>query len=136
MFESITEGLSGALQKLTSRGRITEKDVDEGLREVRRALLEADVNLGVVKGFTERIRERSLGADRIKSVEGGQQVVKIVLAEHRHLLGPVDHRFYINPKGPTVIMMVGLKGCGKTTSCGKLAPVSYTHLTLPTILLV
>ncbi len=123
MFESITQSLTSALKKLTGRGRLTESNIDEGLREVRKALLEADVNFKVVKDFVERVKARAVGQDIIRSINPGQQVVKIVHDELVKLMGEADPSIKRNakPTEPTVIMMCGLQGSGKTTTCGKLA---------------
>jgi signal recognition particle subunit SRP54 len=121
LFEAISESLQGVFRKLGLRGRLTEKNIAEGLREVRKALLSADVNYKVAKDFIARIQEKAVGQDVIKSVRPEQQVVKVVYDELVALMGPTDTTVNQNPKGPTVIMMVGLQGGGKTTSCGKLA---------------
>ncbi|GIW70891.1 MAG: signal recognition particle protein [Planctomycetota bacterium] len=122
MFESITEGLSSALDKLR-RKRLTEANIDEGLREVRQALLAADVNVRVVKDFIARVKERAVGQERIRGIQPGQQIVKIVHDELVRLMGESDTAIRRNPRSgaPTVIMMCGLQGSGKTTTCGKLA---------------
>src|SRR5438874_44048 len=123
MFESITDGLTNALRKITGRGRLTEDNIDEGLREVRKALLEADVNFKVVKDFIDRVKAQAIGQDVIRSIQPGQQIVKIVHDELIALMGAGDSTIARNPKQgePTVIMMCGLQGSGKTTTCGKLA---------------
>ncbi len=121
MFETITETLTGALGRLTSRGRLTPDNIDEGLREVRQALLQADVAIPVVKHFIERVKQKSVGDKVIQGVDPSQQIVKVVHDELVELMGPIDTRLKENPAGPTVIMMVGLQGSGKTTTCGKLA---------------
>ena len=121
MFERLTERLDAALRKITKRGVIRESDVDEAMREVRRALLEADVNFKVVKDFTAAIRERTLGRDVVDSVTPGQLVTKIVHDELTALLGTGSADLAKTPDGPTVILMVGLQGSGKTTSAAKLA---------------
>jgi signal recognition particle subunit SRP54 len=128
VFEAITESLQGVFRKLGLRGRLSEKNITEGLREVRTALLSADVNYKVVKDFIARVKEKALGQDVIKSVRPEQQIVKIVYDELVELMGPTDTSItggtaalYKGPAAPAVIMMVGLQGGGKTTSCGKLA---------------
>jgi signal recognition particle subunit SRP54 len=121
MFESITESLSKAVRKLARGGRLTEANIDEGLREVRKALLEADVNFKVVKDFIDRVKEKAVGQDLIRSIQPGQQIVKIVYDELVALMGAGDSAIKRAPSGPTVIMMCGLQGSGKTTTCGKLA---------------
>ena len=120
MFESLTERLDQALKKLTGRGKLSEADVDAGLREVRLALLEADVNYKVVKDFMAGIRTRAVGSKVMDSLNPGQQIVKIVNEEMVHLLGdraPVTYA----PSPPTVIVLAGLQGSGKTTTAAKLA---------------
>jgi signal recognition particle subunit SRP54 len=120
MFESLTERLDKALKKLTSRGKLSEADVDAGLREVRLALLEADVNYKVVKDFIAGIRARAIGAEVMESLNPGQQLVKIVDDELVRLLGERVPMTYA-PAPPTVIVLAGLQGSGKTTTAGKLA---------------
>ena len=119
------EGLSSRLQEITrkirGKARITESDLKEMLREVKLALLEADVNYKIVKEFTETIREKALGQDVLKSLTPGQQVIKIVKDELVELLGGTESRVNFTPNPPTVIMLVGLQGSGKTTTAGKLA---------------
>ncbi|MCI0547283.1 MAG: signal recognition particle protein [Candidatus Rokubacteria bacterium] len=121
MLDSLTNRLTGIFDRLRGYGRLTEENVQEALREVRRALLEADVNFKVVKGFVDRVRERALGQDVLKSLTPGQQVVKVVRDELVELLGGAGHRLAMAPSPPTVIMLVGLQGSGKTTSAAKLA---------------
>ena len=120
MFESLTERLDQALKKLTGRGKLNEADVDAGLREVRLALLEADVNYKVVKDFVASIRARAVGAEVMDSLNPGQQMVKIVDEEMVRLLGERVPMTYA-PSPPTVIVLAGLQGSGKTTTAGKLA---------------
>ena len=120
MFESLTERLDQALKKLTGRGKLSEADVDAGLREVRLALLEADVNYKVVKDFVASIRARAVGAEVMDSLNPGQQMVKIVDEEMVRLLGERVPMTYA-PSPPTVIVLAGLQGSGKTTTAGKLA---------------
>ena len=121
MLDSLTNRLTGIFDRLRGYGRLTEDNVVEALREVRVALLEADVNFKVVKGFVERVREKAIGQDVLKSLTPGQQVVKVVRDELVELLGGSGHRLAMSPHPPTVIMLVGLQGSGKTTSAAKLA---------------
>jgi len=120
VFEALSERLKAALKAFTSRGQLNEKNIAEGLREVRTALLEADVNYKVARDFIERVQQRAVGQDVIRSVTPGQQVVKIVYDELIQLMGPVDSAIPTNDKRPTVIMLCGLQGHGKTTTAGKL----------------
>ena len=121
MFETLSEKLNGVFRGLGNKGRLTEKDVDAALREVRMALLEADVNFRVSRNFVGKIRERSLGDDVLKSLTPGQQVVKVTNEELTAVLGGGIKRLEPAPKPPSVILMVGLNGSGKTTTAGKLA---------------
>lgn len=121
MFESLSEKLQNAFKRLTGKGALTEKDVEEALREVRLVLLEADVNFRVVKDFVARVKERAVGQDVLKSLSPGQMVIKIVHEELISLLGGEQAKLSISPKPPTVIMLSGLHGAGKTTTAGKLA---------------
>src|SRR3981081_4408791 len=120
VFESLTDRLDQALKKLSGRGKLSEADVDAGLREVRLALLEADVNYRVVKDFVASIRARAIGAEVMDSLNPGQQLVKIVDEEMVRLLGDRVPMSYA-PSPPTVIVLAGLQGSGKTTTAGKLA---------------
>jgi signal recognition particle subunit SRP54 len=120
MFDSLTERLDAALKKLTGRGKLSEADVDAGLREVRLALLEADVNYKVARDFVARIRARAVGAEVMESLTPGQQLVKIVHEEMIVLLGTREPMAYAATP-PTVIVLAGLQGAGKTTAAGKLA---------------
>ena len=120
-FESISDKLQGTFKKLRSKGTLTEADVKEAMKDVKRALLEADVNFKVVKKFVASIKEKSLGADVMKSLTPGQQVIKIVNEELTQLMGGTDSKITFSPSGFTVLMLVGLQGTGKTTTCGKLA---------------
>ncbi|MDW0109256.1 signal recognition particle protein [Sporosarcina aquimarina] len=120
-FEGLAQRLQGTLQKITGKGKISEADVKEMMREVRFALIEADVNLKVVKEFVKTVSERSVGQDVMKSLTPGQQVVKIVKDELTKLMGEEQTAIQFARKAPTVIMMVGLQGAGKTTTSGKLA---------------
>ena len=121
MFESLSQRLKDALKAFTSRGQLNEKSIAEGLRAVRTALLEADVNFKVARDFIKRVQERAVGQEVIKSVTPGQQVVKIVYDELIQLMGVADSTIPTNQERPTVIMLCGLQGHGKTTTCGKLA---------------
>ncbi|WP_342537153.1 signal recognition particle protein [Sporosarcina sp. FSL K6-3508] len=122
-FEGLAERLQGTLNKITGKGKINEADVKEMMREVRFALIEADVNLKVVKSFVKTVSERAVGQDVMKSLTPGQQVVKIVKDELTNLMGGEQNPIQFARKLPTVIMMVGLQGAGKTTTTGKLATV-------------
>ncbi len=121
MFESLSDRLQAVFTRLGSRGRLGEEDVDEALKEVRRALLEADVNFKVVKEFVARVRERAVGEEITKSLTPAQMVVKIVDDELIHLLGDEPVPLVEAHPGPTVVMLVGLQGAGKTTTAAKLA---------------
>jgi signal recognition particle subunit SRP54 len=121
MFESLSEKLENVFKKLKGRGFLTEADVSEALREVRMALLEADVNFKVVKEFVESVRVKAVGAGVLESLSPGQQVVKIVYDELVKMMGETVTRIQLVPNRPTVVMMVGLQGSGKTTTTGKLA---------------
>jgi signal recognition particle subunit SRP54 len=120
MFEALTQRLEGIFDRLRGAGRLTEENIQEALREVRVALLEADVNFKVVKSFVERVRDRAVGQDVLRSLTPGQQVVKVVHAELVSLLGEAAHRLSMASRPPTVIMLIGLQGSGKTTSVAKL----------------
>ena len=121
MFESLSDRLSGIFDGLTRRGALSEKDVNAALREVRRALIEADVALEVVRSFTDAVREKAVGASVVKSVTPGQMVVKIVHDELVRTLGEEDAAIDLNAPAPVPVMMVGLQGSGKTTTTGKIA---------------
>ena len=122
MFDALTEKLTAVFQRLGNRGRLTEKDVDEALREVRVALLEADVNFRVARELVDRIRERSLGTQVLQSLSPGQQVVKIVYEELTGILGQGGHKsLEPSPRAPSVALLMGLQGSGKTTTAAKLA---------------
>ena len=121
MFDTLSERLSGVFDKLTRRGALSDKDVSAAMREVRRALLEADVALEVVRDFTDRVREKAVGQDVVKSVTPGQMVVKIVHDELVQVLGSDAETIDLNAPSPMAIMLVGLQGSGKTTSCAKIA---------------
>src|SRR3954447_19381618 len=121
VFDALSERLQNALGDVRSRGKLTEDDVSKAMRQVRLALLEADVNFRVVKDFTTAVKERALGQEVLASVNPGQQVVKIVAAELTRLMGGAGRDLAFATNGPTVILMAGLQGSGKTTACGKLA---------------
>ena len=120
MFDALSDRLRTTLANLTGRGRVSEADVDTAMREVRLALLEADVNFKVVKDFVARVRERAIGADILESLTAGQQVVEIVNEELTALLSAGDRTFHLQGN-PAVILLVGLQGSGKTTTAAKLA---------------
>jgi signal recognition particle subunit SRP54 len=121
MFDALSDRLQAALDNVRSRGKLTEDDVNKAMRQVRLALLEADVNFKVVKEFTAAVKERALGQDVLESLNPGQQVVKIVSEELTQLMGGAGRDLVFARPGPTVILMAGLQGSGKTTACGKLA---------------
>ena len=121
MFDSLSDKLQNVMKKLKGQTRISEKELKEMLREVKLALLEADVNYKVVKDFIASIEEKALGEDVMKSLTPGQQVVKIVRDELTNLLGDTNSGINFSPNPPTIIMLVGLQGSGKTTLCGKLS---------------
>lgn len=121
MFEGLTEKLNNAFRKFRNKGKLTESDVKAGMREIKLALLEADVNFKVVKEFVNTVSERAVGSEVLESLMPGQQVVKIVNEELINIMGGSQSKLTIAPKPPTVIMMVGLQGAGKTTHAGKLA---------------
>ncbi len=121
MFEFLTDKLGKVFRGLSNKGRLEEKDIDDALRQVRLALLEADVNFRVVKDFNARVRERSLGAEVLESLNPGQQIIKIVNDELIAILGGGQSRLTPSAQPPSVAMLVGLQGCGKTTTAAKLA---------------
>src|SRR3982751_3728183 len=121
MLETLTDKFNSVFRNLSGRGRISEENIREAMREVRTALLEADVNFKVVNDFTDHVIQKAVGQEVIKSLQPGQLMVKIVYDELVNLMGPVDTNIYFVTPGPTVIMMCGLQGSGKTTTCGKLA---------------
>jgi len=121
MFESLTEKFNLVFRSLSGRGRITEANISDAMRQVRKALLEADVNYNVVKKFCKDVTEAAIGAEVIKSLHPGQVMIKIVNDELTKLMGPVDTRIYFVSPGPTIIMLAGLQGGGKTTTAAKLA---------------
>jgi signal recognition particle subunit SRP54 len=121
VFDALSDRLDGIFSKLRSRGRLTERDVDEISREIRLALLEADVNVRVVKSFIARVKERAIGSEVSKALDPGQQLIKIVHEELVTTLGGVTGKLTMSPKPPTVLMLAGLQGSGKTTAAAKLA---------------
>ncbi|MGA2501103.1 MAG: signal recognition particle protein [Tepidisphaeraceae bacterium] len=121
MFDALTEKFGSVLRSLSGRGRITEENVRDSMHEVRTALLEADVSFKVVKEFSDKVVEKAMGLEVIKSLKPGDLMIKIVYEELVNLMGPVDTNLYLVSPGPTIIMMCGLQGSGKTTTCGKLA---------------
>ncbi|KHD86164.1 signal recognition particle protein [Heyndrickxia ginsengihumi] len=120
-FEGLADRLQGTLQKIRGKGKVSESDVKEMMREVRLALLEADVNFKVVKDFIKKVSERAVGQEVMKSLTPGQQVIKVVQEELTNLMGGEQSQIAVAKRPPTVIMMVGLQGAGKTTTTGKLA---------------
>ena len=120
-FEGLSEKLQETFRNLRGKGVVSEKDIDAAMREVKLALLEADVNFKVVKQFVATIKEKAMGADVLKSLTPGQQVLKIVKEELVDMMGGANSKLTYSPSGFTVYMMVGLQGTGKTTTCGKLA---------------
>ena len=120
-FEGLADRLQNTIQKIRGKGKVTEADVKEMMREVRLALLEADVNFKVVKEFVKKVSERAVGQEVMKSLTPGQQVIKVVKEELTELMGGEQSKIAVSNRPPTVIMMVGLQGAGKTTTTGKLA---------------
>lgn len=120
-FEGLADRLQSTIQKIRGKGKVTEADVKAMMREVRLALLEADVNFKVVKDFTKKVRERAIGQEVMKSLTPGQQVIKVVKEELTNLMGGEQSKIAVAKRPPTVVMMVGLQGAGKTTTSGKLA---------------
>ncbi|HHT66022.1 MAG TPA: signal recognition particle protein, partial [Clostridiales bacterium] len=120
-FEGLTDKLQSAFKKLTSKGKLNEKDVKQAMREVKMALLEADVNFIVVKDLIKKISERAVGSEIMESLTPGQQVIKIVNEELTALMGGSYSKVFMASKPPTIVMLVGLQGSGKTTHAGKLA---------------
>jgi len=121
MFDSLSERLQGVFGELRGHGKLSEADVDKAMREIRLALLEADVNFKVVREFVNHVKERALGAEVMESLTPAQQVVKIVDEELVTLMGSGDSRLAFSGRPPTVILLAGLQGSGKTTTCAKLA---------------
>src|SRR3982751_4773826 len=122
MFDQLSDRLQSTLSDVRSRGKLSESDIDSAMREIRLALLEADVNFKVVKAFTKTLKERCLDSEVLESLDPGQQVVKIVNEELAALMGGSGSELAMATSGPTVILMAGLQGSGKTTACAKLAP--------------
>jgi signal recognition particle subunit SRP54 len=121
VFDVLSDKLQAVLSDVRSRGKLNEDDINKAMREIRLALLEADVNFKVVKQFTNAVKERALGHDVLESLNPGQQVVKVVNEELTSLMGESSRQITLSPTPPTVILMSGLQGSGKTTACGKLA---------------
>ncbi len=121
VFQGLSEKLNHIFSKMTKRGRLTELEIKQAMREVRIALLEADVNLNVAKDFIAKVSEKAVGQEILKSLSPAQQVIKIVNEELTELMGSTNSKLIVSPNPPTVIMMCGLQGAGKTTLCGKLA---------------
>ncbi len=121
MLDELTEKLERALKKITGQGKITESNISDTLREIRRVLLDADVNYKVAKQFIDNVKEKSLGKEVLTSVTPGQLITKILFDELKELLGRTGSELKLNPSGLTVIMLIGLQGCGKTTFSAKLA---------------
>ena len=121
MFQNLADKLSNAFKKFRNKGKLTEADVKEGMREVKLALLEADVSFKVVKDFVKRVTERAVGTQVLESLMPGQQVIKIVHEELIELMGKTQSKLEISSRPPTIVMMVGLQGAGKTTHSGKIA---------------
>lgn len=121
LFGNLSEKLNNIFGKLRSKGRLSEQDIKQAMREIRVALLEADVNFTVVKQFISSVSAKAVGEDIMKSLTPGQQVIKIVNDELISLMGSTNAKLEVSSKPPTIIMMCGLQGAGKTTMCGKLA---------------
>jgi len=126
MFDSLSGKLQNAFKNLRGLGKISEANVGDSLREVRMALLEADVNFKVARDFIERVKEKSLGAEVIQSIQPGQQIIKIIYDELVDLLGSTNQTLNLSGN-PSCVMMIGLHGSGKTTSSGKLARLSVAR---------
>lgn len=126
-FEGLAEKLNAAFKKLRSKGKLSENDVKEAMREVRLALLEADVNYKVAKDFVKKVTEKAVGEEVLSSLTPAQQVIKIVRDELTELMGSTDSRINFSSKIPTIIMMCGLQGSGKTTHSAKLAKSSASR---------
>ena len=121
MFDTLSDRLDGIFKKLRGHGRITEANIDEALREVRLALLEADVNIKVVRDFVEHVKKKALGQEVMRSLTPEQHILKFVADELRHVMGEQARELDLKVKPPVKIMVVGLQGSGKTTSLAKLA---------------
>ncbi len=131
MFDALTDRLSNVFRGLRGRGKITEENVSEVMRQIRTALLEADVNLEVAREFCEGVREKAIGAEVIKTLKPADLMVKIVHNELVRLMGPVDPKIPFVSPGPTVLLMAGLQGSGKTTTCGKMAKMLQARAKRP-----
>ena len=134
MFDSLSDKLQGALDGLKRQGKLTERDVEHAAREIRLALLEADVNFKVVKQFVDAVKGRALGTEVLNSLTPAQQFIKIVSEELTALMGSASTKLTFSPRPPTLIMMVGLQGSGKTTACGKLANLLLAQGKSPALL--
>jgi signal recognition particle subunit SRP54 len=121
LFDALSDRLEGIFSRVRNRGRLSEADIDEVTREIRRALLEADVNVAVARSFIDRVKERAIGGPLEELLSPGQQFVKIVHEELVNTLGGTTGKLTMSPKPPTVVMLAGLQGSGKTTAAGKLA---------------
>jgi signal recognition particle subunit SRP54 len=119
VFSGLAEKLQDTFKKLKGKGKLSENDVNEAMREVRVALLEADVNFKVVKDFIGKVKERAIGVEVMESLTPAQQVIKIVNDELTNLMGGVQSKLNISSRPPTIIMLIGLQGAGKTTTCAK-----------------
>ncbi|HQD41203.1 MAG TPA: signal recognition particle receptor subunit alpha, partial [Bacillota bacterium] len=126
-FEGLTEKLQNTFKKLRGKGKLSEKDVKEGMREVKLALLEADVNFLVVKDFIKKVTDRAVGSEVMDSLTPGQQLIKIVREQLIELMGTVPSKIVFSPSGVTIIMLVGLQGAGKTTAAAKIAKYLEKH---------
>lgn len=135
-FEGLSNRLQETIKKITGKGKVSEQDVKEMTREVRLALLEADVNFKVVKDLINRIKERAVGQEVMESLTPGQQVIKVVKEELTTLMGGEQSKIAVADRPPTVIMMVGLQGAGKTTTTGKLANFYVRNITVHHYLLL
>ena len=120
-FESLSDKLNGIFKNMKNKGSLTEKDIDATMREVKLALLEADVNFKVVKEFVANVKEKAMGEDVLASLTPDQQIIKIVDRELTEMMGGANSKLTYSPSGFTTLLMVGLQGTGKTTTCGKLA---------------
>ncbi|MCK5480943.1 MAG: signal recognition particle protein, partial [Gammaproteobacteria bacterium] len=127
MFDNLSERLSKTIKNLRGQGRLTEDNISEALRDVRMALLEADVALPVVKGFIDRVRERALGQEVLKNLSPGQALIKVVHDELQRIMGESNDALDLNVQPPAVILLAGLQGSGKTTSSAKLARMLQTR---------
>ena len=129
-FESLGEKLSQTFKKLRGKGKITESDIKDAMREVKLALLEADVSFKVVKDFISRVSEKAVGAAVLESITPAQQIIKIVNDELTDLMGSVVSKIAFSSSSPTIVMMVGLQGAGKTTACAKLGGLFKKDMSL------